>query len=215
MTSRPILSILTPAVPSRLPQLAKLCEEIEGQIGSLPVEHLVLLDNKRRTVGEKRDALLRMARGKYVAFVDDDDWIAEPAYERAILDGQGRKVAMVAYPGPGYVEALLAAAEQDPDVITFRQEAIINEVSGEIVFGLGNRNEPWVAGGTARRNAWHVCAWRRALAVLSKFPATSYGEDWAYAERLCSIPGLRAVHVDKVLHRYIHSAETTEAPPPL
>jgi hypothetical protein len=78
------LSILTPAVPSRIFQLQKLCFELEGQIKGLPVEHLALLDNKRRTVGEKRDALLRAARGRYVAFVDDDDdvsddYVFEPA----------------------------------------------------------------------------------------------------------------------------------------
>ena len=57
------LSILTPAVPKRMLQIAELCEELERQIGGQPVEHLVLIDNKRRTVGEKRDALLRAARG--------------------------------------------------------------------------------------------------------------------------------------------------------
>jgi glycosyltransferase involved in cell wall biosynthesis len=156
-----------------------------------PVEHLTLIDNKRRTVGEKRDALLRAARGKYVAFVDDDDSVSDD-----------------------YVSQLLTAAGGDPDVITFRQRSIINGAEGEIVFGLGNPNESFVAGGSAKRNAWHVCAWRRVLAILSHFPASNYGEDWAYAAPLCGIPNLRSAHVDAVLHTYIHDARTTEAPPP-
>jgi len=186
-----LLSILTPAVPSRMVQLGKLCEKIAAQIGSLPVEHLVLLDNKRRTIGEKRDALLRAAKGKYVAFCDDDDDVAGD-----------------------YVAELMKAMVENPDVITFRQWSTINGAVGEIEFGLGNVNEAFVAGGKAKRNAWHVCAWRRALAILSSFPAINYGEDWAYASALCTLPNLKSAHIDKVLHFYVHDARTTEAPPP-
>lgn len=189
---KPILSILTPGVPSRWHQIEALHAELARQIGDQPVEHLILVDNKRRTVGEKRDALLRAAGGAYVAFVDDDDAVT-----------------------PDYVAALLKAAQQAPDVITFRQVAVVNGQSGEIEFRLGNPNEGFKPGGLTKRNAWHVCAWRRTLAVLSRFPASSYGEDWAFAAPLCALPGLREVHIPAVLHEYHHSAATTEAPPPL
>lgn len=189
---KPILSILTPGVPSRWHQIEALHAELVRQIGDRPVEHLILVDNKRRTVGEKRDALLRAAGGSYVAFVDDDDAIT-----------------------PGYVSALLEAAKQSPDVITFRQLAVVNGASGEIEFKLGNPNEGFKPGGITKRNAWHVCVWRRTLAVMSRFPASNYGEDWAFAAPLCALPGLREVHIPAVLHEYHHSAATTEAPPPL
>lgn len=184
-------SILTPAVPSRLELVGKLCAELARQIGDLPVEHLVLLDNKRRTVGEKRDAILRAARGDYIAFVDDDDWIA-----------------------PDYVADLLIGIESAVDVVTFEQESSINGVIGRIEFRLGNPNENFKPGGTARRNAWHVCAWRRTLAILSNFPANNYGEDWAFASRLCCLRDLTTVHISKVLHFYNHDGTRTEAPIP-
>ena len=187
----PILSVLTPAVPSRMAQLGKLCDELARQIGRLAVEHLTLLDNKRRSVGEKRDALLRAARGAYVAFVDDDDWIS-----------------------PDYVAELVKAAREGPDVITFNQHCTVNAVKFEVQFKLGNPNEAPNGVGTIKRNAWHVCAWRRTLAIQSRFPASNYGEDWAFAAPLCALPGLREVHIPKVLHYYRHSSETTEAPPP-
>lgn len=194
-----ILSILTPSIPKRIlsGQLGALCLEIEKQIGTLPVEHLVLTDNKRRTVGEKRDALLRTARGQYVAFVDDDDWVSDD-YVASI-------VACCRHP---------AGSSDSPDVITFRQQATVNGATGTIEFGLGNGNEAFLPGGVARRNAWHVCAWRRTLAILSHFPATNYGEDWAFAQPLCHLPNLRDVHIPKVLHYYRHDTKTTEAPPP-
>lgn len=186
-----LLSILTPAVPSRLLKLQALSVELQRQIGWYPVEHLALLDNRKRTIGEKRDALVRAARGKYVCFCDDDDWVA-----------------------PDYVRCLLEAAAGDPDVITFRQHCTVNGEEGEIEFGLGNANEAFCPDGTAKRNAWHVCAWRRSLAILSHFPKSSYGEDWAFAAPLCRLAGLRDAHVDKVLHFYQYDARTSEAPAP-
>ena len=186
-----ILSILTPAVPSRMAQLERLYEELVWQIGGLAVEHLTLLDNKQRTVGEKRDALLRAARGQYVAYVDDDDWISRD-----------------------YVAELVKAAKEGPDVITFLQEATVNGVTAEVEHRLGNPNESFPGNGRIKRNAWHTCGWKRSLAIQSHFPASSFGEDWAFAAPLCAIPGLREVHIPTVLHYYRHSMETTEAPPP-
>jgi glycosyltransferase involved in cell wall biosynthesis len=124
---KPLLSILTPGVPSRWPQIEALHAELARQIGDLPVEHLILVDNKRRTVGEKRDALLRAAGGAYVAFCDDDDAVT-----------------------PDYVAALLAAIRQGPDVVTFRQLAVVNGASGDIEFRLGNPNEGFKPGGVTR-----------------------------------------------------------------
>jgi glycosyltransferase involved in cell wall biosynthesis len=187
-----ILSILTPAVPSRIAQVQKLCAEIERQIDGRGVEHLVLLDNKKRTVGEKRDALLRAARGQFVTYVDDDDWIT-----------------------PDYVHELCQAIRGGSlDVVTFCQSATVNGNEGTIQFKLGNPNEGFIPGRITKRNAWHVCGWRRELAILSHFPRSNYGEDWAFAAPLCAIPGLREIHIPKILHFYRHSTETTEAPPP-
>jgi hypothetical protein len=101
-----------------------------------------------------------------------------------------------------------------PDVITFHQRAVVNDTEGEVHFELGNPNETFKPGGVTLRNAWHVCAWRRELAVCSHFPASNYGEDWAFAAPLCSLGGLTSIHIPKVLHTYRHSTATTEAPAP-
>jgi hypothetical protein len=50
-----------------------LAKQAEGK----PVEILALLDNKMRTIGMKRQALLDIAQGEYLAFVDDDDGVDE------------------------------------------------------------------------------------------------------------------------------------------
>lgn len=211
------LSILTPAVPSRMrwdpvmesSPLETLCKKIDCQIGDLPVEHLVLLDNKRRTVGEKRDALLRAAQGKYISFVDDDDDVSSD-----------------------YVMEILIAAKQNPDVITFRQLSSVNEFSAIVEFKLGNPHEQYrgetcsgrppdlnnicgvdeVLLPNVRRGAAHLCAWRRSLAITSHFPAINYGEDFAFSVPLSRLAKTE-VHIPRVIHHYRHSDKTTEAPP--
>jgi glycosyltransferase involved in cell wall biosynthesis len=196
-----LFSILTPAVPSRFAQLETLTKMIADQIGNDPVEHLILLDNKRRTVGEKRDNLLRAARGRYIAFVDDDDMISRD-----------------------YVSLILDKIRKDPDVITFSQQATVNGQTGIVEFKLGNENEQFNGSATVsvapdkrdacptiKRNAWHVCAWRRMLAIQSHFPSINYGEDWAFAKPLCDL-AQTSEHIPKVLHFYRHSSAATEAP---
>jgi hypothetical protein len=171
-------------------ELGWLCAKINAQTGDKPVEHLVLIDNKRRTVGEKRDALLRASQGDYVAFVDDDDDISHD-----------------------YVEEILKAAQRQPDVITFMQKASVNGSVANVEFRLGNKNEAFAPGITIKRNAWHVCAWRRTLAIQSHFPPINYGEDWAFAAPLCEF-AKSEIHIDRILHFYKHSSNGTQAPVP-
>jgi glycosyltransferase involved in cell wall biosynthesis len=194
---KPLLSILTPSIPSRLcnwksDEFLTLPEKIEQQVGDdWRVEHLMFFDNKRRTVGAKRQALLDIARGQYVAFVDDDDWISDD-----------------------YLAELLPRCASGSDVVTFEQDATVDGVTGRIIFDANCRiDEPWKAGGTARRRPWHVCAWRRELAVQGVFTERNYGEDAAWVNQVAPL-ARNHLHIPKVLHYYRHSSESTEAPPP-
>jgi glycosyltransferase involved in cell wall biosynthesis len=206
---KPLLSILTPTIPERafpLPnsdqanKLAILNDKIDSQRAELCqpwkdgntwpscVEHLILCDNRTRTIGAKRQALVDIARGEYIAFVDDDDDISDD-----------------------YVTSLLAAIQTGADVITFRQRAIYNGLESEVVFGINNQDEPFNPGGITLRAPWHVCAWKRDKVAGCLFSESNYGEDrvWCLQAR----QRIRtAHHVDKVLHTYRHDAATTAAP---
>lgn len=73
------LSILIPSVPERMDFLSRMIQDLSQQTQGMPVEILVLLDNKKSTIGAKRSVLLEQAKGDYIVYVDDDDRI-EPHY---------------------------------------------------------------------------------------------------------------------------------------
>jgi Glycosyl transferase family 2 len=188
----PILSILTPTIPLRIQLIGMDCQwlmsEINDQIGGLPVEHLVLCDNRARSIGAKRQSLVDIARGKYIAFVDDDDEVSDD-----------------------YVERLLFAAATGADVITFRQRAIYNGLESEVHFGINNQDGPFNPGGITLRAPWHVCAWKREVVAGCLFGESNYGEDLVWCQQ--SRKRVRtAHHIDAVIHTYRHDAATTAAP---
>lgn len=199
------LAILTPTIPARGEQLSALQAEIESQIlhagGSImfsdhksrinDVEHLCLCDNRARSIGAKRQALVDISRGDYIAFVDDDDDIASD-----------------------YVSELLDAIETGADVITFRQRAIYNGLESEVVFGINNQDGPFTPAGITTRAPWHVCAWKRSTIAGCLFAESNWGEDiaWCLQARQRVKTGY---HIDKVLHTYRHDQATTAAPPPI
>ena len=187
----PILSILTPTIPGREEQLKRLSDSIAAQSTGLPVEHLVLCDNRARSIGAKRQALVDIARGKYIAFCDDDDSIEHC-----------------------YVSELLKAAASGADVITFSQNAYVNGQQSFVHFSARNPDGPFAPGGTTLRNLWHVCAWRREVIAGCQFGESNYGEDLVWCQQ-----ARRRVrtehHIGKVLHVYRHDESTTAAPMPV
>jgi glycosyltransferase involved in cell wall biosynthesis len=187
---RMILSILTPTIPSRKTQLAALAQRIEHQIGNQAVEHLILSDNRQRSIGAKRQALLDIARGEYIAFVDDDDEVADT-----------------------YVDELLKAAASGADVITFLQGATYNGQHSMVNFQLGQGDHTYNPGGITNRDAWHVNAWRRSRVAHCQFGETNYGEDLTWCRQARRMVKT-TVHIPKILHYYRHDAATTAAPEP-
>lgn len=194
-----LFSILIPCVPSRVDKLTKLFDYLHKQIGDKPVEVLALLDNKKRTVGLKRDALVQSARGKYLAFCDDDDWVA-----------------------PDYVARIVNVAEDSlADVIVFDQKCSINGEEPFIVHhsiefemqparrhdGITGPDGHW---DDIKRRPWHHNAWRTELAQSVRFPDISFGEDGQWCEQLWPLVRCEE-RIDAVLHYYQWSAKTTEA----
>lgn len=191
------LSILIPAVFDR--NSAALLHKLQEQIGDKPVELLVLTDNRRRSTGLKRQALLNMAAGRYLTYLDDDDDVA-PDYLLEVFD------------------AIRDQPEIEPaDVIVFNSEArLLGYGFGENPFivrtGIEYENEDCKSESDRRlditRKPWHWCIWRAELAKTAHFPDGYIDDDWFWLRQL--MPQVKRQHrIDRVLHYYCYNAETS------
>lgn len=189
------LSILICSVHTRYQTFGpKIAEQVWTQYAALPkdyqdrIEILMLTDNKKMMLGQKRNVMVDMAQGKYVQFIDDDDRI-EPDMFRSVLD----------------------AIEIDPaDVITFLVSVILNGGEPKICeYSLHFKEDRNTEQGYERIPN-HICAVRRELATRVSFPNRAYGEDNGYSKLLRPLLASEH-HIHRVLYHYDWSEETTEA----
>jgi len=156
------------------------------------IEILYLMDNKKRTCGEKHEALKNISNGKYFMFCHDDDDILR-------------------------IDEVYQATFQDVDVITFKQlcDSPNDAKTPYIVtFGLGNPIETFPGPvpdsfGDCRRPPWTVCAWNRKFKSI---PYNGiYAEDSDWVQR--ALPEAKTeVFVDVIVHRYMWDRQITSDP---
>ncbi len=76
-----LFSILIPTLDNRHEQFSRLYERLNEQINekflAKEVEVLYFSDNKQHSLGFKRNKLIEWAKGKFIAFVDDDDNVSD------------------------------------------------------------------------------------------------------------------------------------------
>lgn len=188
------LSILIASIPSRFDLMQKLYSELQREVGDRQIEILCFIDNKKRSIGYKRDALLDIACGDYIMYIDDDEDFFED-----------------------YIKDVYDATSLDVDIITFKSKCTVNGKSCIVDMDLNNPiNEEVKEDGDGnfidvKRRPFHVCAWRRSLAIKEHFPDVGYGEDWDWCSRVLNY--VKTQHkIDKVLHHYIFNSAITEAP---
>jgi len=174
----PSLSVLICSLPNRLKNLASITGKIKG------CEVIYLGDNKYMTVGEKRNWLLRIAHGKYVTFVDDDDFISDD-----------------------YVKEIVEATKSDADVIVFDVACSVNGGKFKpVIYDIAYKRDKNLTDRYLRRPN-HLMAVKREIALKTGFPEKSFGEDSEYSLRL----KLKTQHrIDKTLYYYVFSNKTSE-----
>lgn len=178
------LSILICSLPERTAYLNRLRCALDPQMIAGVTE--IIVDDRPRglTTGEKRNDMIANSTGEYFCFVDDDDFVP-----------------------PYYVESIIAAMAESPDVITFKGWMTTNGLSRvDWIIKLGERYE-------ARKDADnitryyrfpnHLCPMRRDRVGHIRFPHVTQGEDYAFALEIHQKGLLKTeVHIDKQLYVY-------------
>lgn len=197
-----LLSVLIPSIPSRIDRMELLFNRLQKQandVGAMnEVEILCFLDNKKRSVGHKRDGLVQLARGIFCTFADDDD----------IVYDDYMKIQIEA----------IRSAPADTDVIVYEQDCTIDGGNKfKVRFGMEYHNEEasknpagkWL---NITRKPFHTCLWRTALAQSERFADVSYGEDWDWCKRLVAKTSVSRQHrVNATPLCYVFNSKVTEA----
>lgn len=196
------LSILILSIPSRFNLFQTLSNKILNQIGEREdVEMLSIVDNKSLHIHEKRNELLRIARGSHIAFLDDDDDISDD-----------------------YIEKITSAITNNPeaDVVSFNQTIYLDGKEGKVFAKMGNPQEGVVDHPTnpaifkdTLRLPWHWCVWKRSLACSEEFRLNYVGgqscEDIDWLNRLYPKVSESVYLQEDCLHTYRYSSSETES----
>lgn len=184
------LSILVCSVLGRRKTfLPNILEQLNNQVEQYDdVEVLVLIDNKTRMLGDKRNDLVKISQGDFLVAVDDDDILADD-----------------------YVSTLREAIINNPtvDVITFIVSVSLNNgpykpcyYSKDYPYDY-NKNEAYY------RLPNHIMCVNRKLAIETPYKPITKGEDAAYSKDLH--PKLKTEYkIEKVLYYYNFSNMTSE-----
>ena len=131
------------------------------------------------TTGQKRNELIARADGEYFSQIDCDDMVSDV-----------------------YVEEMLAAIEQGPDVISFRGYMTEDGVRRKnFVIKMGERYEE--RNGVYYRYCNHLCAFKKSVVGHVKFPHIYRQEDYQWATAIHNSRLLKSeVHIAKDLYWY-------------
>jgi len=191
--TRPMLSVLISTVPRRHLMAHALFERLQHQAEGRPVEILSLCDNKTRTIGAKRQALLDVSQGAWVSWVDDDDQVSidyVSEIQRAIEDSQADVIT--------FPIRVTLDGEQDGHVLPAMAHMPKN---GE---PLAEYKPPYTF-----RPPHELCAWRAEIARKGRFPDTNIGEDFGWARQVW--PYVRTEHeIPRSLYWYRFQSKLAE-----
>ena len=174
---QPVLSVLIATSELRHHQFRNLLFELARQRMLLgdpsEVEILTFQESGEMSLGMKRNKLVKASQGKYICFIDDDDWVE-----------------------PDYLWSLVKATAEDADCIVFNGVKYIEgAVHQKIVFDMnweGNREEHSLR----LRTPNHLTPIRRSIAVQVPFPSVCPGEDIKYAGGVYPLIKSQAAAVD-------------------
>jgi glycosyltransferase involved in cell wall biosynthesis len=176
-----ILSILICSVEieERQIKLKKLISELHKQISKNYAEEIVEIlidtDNMTKLVGQKRNDLINKAKGHFVCFIDDDDFITEN-YLSTILNHLNIGIDILLI-GISHIENGINKTKILPSLF------IDNLTTNEVVF---------------KTNHFHLCPHKKSIAELISFDCVNFAEDMIYSQKMVKHISNHAVISDPI-----------------
>lgn len=205
------LSILIPSLKDRGQTLNTILKQLEAQCNGIAdigvwdsfgegtdvfvhyfhngVQCIVYIDNREKSIGEKRNTLLELAEGKYSCFVDDDDSLPD-----------------------NYIELLLGGIEKEADCCSLK--GIITTNGGDPrVYEHSLKYSEWRTNGDDavvkyERPPNHLNCIKSEIAKQFKFPETYHGEDHVWSMAIQKSGLLKTEHyIDQVIYYYNYNSK--------
>lgn len=202
--TQPLLSILIPTVVGREDECHELELTIDKQAYNRKVdvfdkwgdvirrewdlltfvETIIYKDDKKISIGEKRERLYSLANGTYSFMIDDDDSIA-----------------------PNAIELILNAIKNNPEIpcITFREKCMMNGIYKSSNHSI--RYSQWMDnqdGFDYVRSPFYKDVIRTDIARSVPFPHIRYNEDEQWSKALYPLL-TDEIHIDEELYHYIYN----------
>lgn len=184
------LSILVLTVPSRVYAFfPKLMTTLQTQTQKYnDIEIIALYDNKKRSVGKKRDDILKLAQGEYLVFIDDDDRITDD-----------------------YIDQIMTALYENinTDCVVFDCICRVNKGDAKLCkYGIEFEYGDILDGKEWRGKPAHTMVYKSAIAQKHHFSDMTYNEDYDWVGRAYR-DIKEQTRIDKVLYHYDADYETT------
>jgi glycosyltransferase involved in cell wall biosynthesis len=178
------LSVLIPTLEKRFEMYDRLFFKLKKQIIenqlSEKVQIIKYADNGELSIGEKRNALIEKACGKYICFIDDDDDISDK-----------------------YIKKIYTGCLQDVDCLDLTGIITINGLRQKKFIHAVRYDYYWEDNEAYYRPPNHLNCIRRSIALQYKFPHKSFSEDTDYAMRMAKKKALKTeYHIDDILYFY-------------
>lgn len=157
------LSVLIPTLYDRKLLFDKLVAELERQRKpyNYQVEILSYADDGKLSIGYKRNWLLKQAIGRYVCFIDDDDWISK-----------------------NYIKLLMKGIEKDVDCCSLVGEITIDGKNPKLFIHFKDCIHYCETESAYHRYPNHLNCIKASIAKKFKFKEISYGEDTDWATQI-------------------------------
>lgn len=161
------LSVLILSMNRRKKYLDRLLSVLNPQLND-DVEVLTNIDNGEKSIGTKRNELLKQSQGDYVCFIDDDDIISND-----------------------YIEKILSALKSGPDCVGIhllhKEDGVLRGLTYHSLKYDTWWDEPNQTNLTLKnyyRNPNHLNPVKRDYAIQIGFPEINNGEDKWYSQNI-------------------------------